>query len=65
MVVGRVLEEGPEKLVILDAEGVSHTWEPGLVDGRRRDLSSMPEDLAEKLSDSELRDVLAFLSQLK
>ncbi len=65
MVVGRVLEEGAEKLVILDAEGVRHTWEPGLVEGRRRDLSSMPEDLAEKLSDSELRDLLAFLSQLK
>lgn len=65
MVVGRVLEEGPKKLVILDAEGVKHAWEPELVEGRRRDLSSMPEDLAEKLSDSELRDVLAFLSQLK
>jgi len=49
----------------LDAEGVKHAWEPDLVEGRRRDLSSMPEDLAEKLSDSELRDVLAFLSQLK
>jgi cytochrome c1 len=36
-----------------------------MVEGRRRDLSSMPEDLAEKLSDSELRDLLAFLSQLK
>lgn len=61
MVVGRIVEETATELLILDAEGVEHTWEPDLVEGRRKGLSSMPEDMWEKLSDSELRDLLAFL----
>ena len=65
MLVGRILSEGPDSLVILDAEGLEHTWDPDLVEGRREDLSSMPGDLAEKLSDSELRDILAFLGEQK
>ena len=61
MLVGRILKEDLDSLVILDAEGLEHTWDPDLVGGRREDLSSMPGDLAQKLSDSELRDILAFL----
>jgi len=65
VLVGRVVEEDQSGLVVLDAEGERHELAPGEVEARRKDVSAMPADLAEKLSDRELRDLEAFLESLR
>jgi len=65
ILVGRIVSEGKEGLLVLDAEGQEHELGPDDVEARRKDVSAMPGDLAEKLSDRELRDLTAYLKSLK
>ena len=65
VLVGRILSEGQDGLVVLDAEGQEHELGPEDVEARRKDVSAMPSDLAEKLSDRELRDLTAYLKSLQ
>ena len=62
LLVGRILSESVELLVVLDAEGVEHELLPAEIELRKRDVSAMPQGLADSLSLRELRDLLAFLS---
>ena len=64
-VVGRVVEEGPLQIVVMDAEGVEILLEPDEIEARRQDLSAMPLGLVESLSLRELRDLVAYLASLK
>lgn len=65
VLVGRIVEEDGQGVVVLDAEGQRHELAADEIDARRKDVSAMPADLAEKLSDRELRDLVAFLENLR
>ena len=65
VLVGRIVEEDDTGLVVLDADGESHELGPDDVEARRKDVSAMPGDLAEKLSDRELRDLTEYLASLR
>ena len=63
VVVGRVVEETPERLVVQTPQKETLELAPAEIEGRRRDLSSMPQDVASHLGRRELRDLIAFLSE--
>ncbi|MEX1024734.1 MAG: HEAT repeat domain-containing protein [Planctomycetota bacterium] len=63
-IVGRVNVETPDSVQVIDAEGVLHDLSKSSIDVRRKDLSSMPEGLADSLSREEMRDLLAYLATL-
>ncbi|MDA0947883.1 MAG: HEAT repeat domain-containing protein, partial [Planctomycetota bacterium] len=65
VLVGRLVEDDEDGVVVLDAEGERHELAADEVEARRKDVSAMPADLAEKLSDRELRDLAAFLESLR
>lgn len=64
MLVGRILEETAEEVVVLDAEGETFSVAPAEVEGRRRDVSAMPKGLVDGLSPRQLRDLMAYLRSL-
>lgn len=61
---GRILSETPDAIRLIDAEGKEHELHPADVESRRPALSAMPSGLAQHLSKSEMRDLLAFLASL-
>ncbi|MCC6405654.1 MAG: HEAT repeat domain-containing protein [Planctomycetes bacterium] len=61
---GRILSETPDAIRVLDAEGNEHELHPADVAARRPALSAMPSGLAQHLSASEMRDLVAFLANL-
>ena len=59
---GIVTGETDETLSLLDADGKVTEIEKETIEGRRDGKSSMPEDLASKLTRDELRDLIAYLA---
>jgi len=63
VVLGRIVEETPGRLIVQTPQKETVELDPGEVEGRRKDLSSMPQDIASHLARRELRDLVAFLSE--
>jgi quinoprotein glucose dehydrogenase len=59
---GRILSEDGEWIVVETPQKETLEIAPDEVSARRRDLSSMPQDISSHLSRRELRDLLAFLA---
>jgi len=65
-ITGLAIEETPERLVIKTAEGERVVIRAGEVEERRNsDVSLMPDNLAQGMSDGDLVDLLAYLGTLK
>ena len=63
LATGIVKEETEEQLALMDQDG-NVTWlDKDSILGRKDGKSSMPEDLIEKLSKDELRDLVAYLAE--
>jgi putative heme-binding domain-containing protein len=63
---GRLAADGPEELVLLDAEGKKHAIKKGDVDRRQEsELSLMPDGLNTGLSLQDFADLIAYLETLK
>ncbi len=60
--VGIVTEESDETIRLINAEGVVTMIPVDSVEGRRAGKSSMPENLVENLTQSEIRDLIEFLA---
>jgi quinoprotein glucose dehydrogenase len=65
IVVGIVRHEDRSRIELVDAEGKTVFVDTATVENRVKGKSAMPEKLAEQMSRRELRDLVAFLSQLK
>jgi len=66
VITGLAVEDTPERLVVKTADGQRITLRPGdIKDRKTRDLSLMPEGLAQTLSDQDLVDLLTYLSTLR
>lgn len=63
--VGIVKQRDDEKIVLLDDQGVRKTILQEDIDDIRATKSSMPEDLVDKLTLLELRDLIEYLASLK
>ena len=57
--------ETEEELVLIDADANHVTILKEHIEGKKTGKSSMPEDLVDKLSASEIRDLVEYLSQRK
>jgi quinoprotein glucose dehydrogenase len=62
---GLVKSETEEELVLIDADANHVTILKEHIEGKKTGKSSMPEDLVDKLSASEIRDLVEYLSQRK
>jgi putative heme-binding domain-containing protein len=66
VITGLPVEEAADRLVLKTAEGQRLSLRTGEIEERKQsDLSLMPENLAQTMSDQDLVDLLAFLSTLK
>jgi putative heme-binding domain-containing protein len=66
IVTGLIVEDTPEHLVIKDADGKRQTIPPSEIEDRKTsDLSLMPEGLAQTMTDTELVDLLSYLTTLR
>ncbi len=66
VLTGLIVEEAPDRIVLKTADGKRHTINPKDVEDRKiTEVSLMPEGLAEAMSDTDLVDLLAFLTTLK
>src|SRR5262249_56835613 len=64
-VAGIVKEETDKELKLMDAEGKITVVPKEKIDEREKGKSSMPEDLVQKLSKSEIRDLVEFLATVR
>jgi quinoprotein glucose dehydrogenase len=64
-VVGIVRHEDRSRIELVDAEGKTIFIDPAAVENRLKGKSAMPDKLTEHMSRRELRDVVAYLSQLQ
>ncbi len=62
---GILKSEDAKAVRLMTAEGQLIAVPKDQIDERRRGLSAMPADLVDKLTRSELRDLVAFLASLK
>ena len=62
IVAGRVVEESPELLRVLQSSGETVEVEPATIVERRPDLSAMPEGLGQFLTPREMRDLVEYLA---
>ena len=62
---GRVEAESDAELVLIDAEGIRTRIPIEEIEARKAGKSSMPEDLVDKLSPQEIRDLVEYLDQRK
>lgn len=65
VLAGIVKEETPNRLILVDANAKRWTIAPGEIEQRTRGKSAMPDDVVQRLSRRELRDLVEFLSTLK
>jgi quinoprotein glucose dehydrogenase len=63
--VGILKGEDAGQLRLITADGVIITIAKDQIEGRSRGKSAMPEDIIQKLSKSEVRDLVEFLANLK
>lgn len=61
---GRVIDEDDVYVVLQDSDGERHTIPHEEIDERRTGLSAMPEGLADGLTRTEMRDLIAYLKTL-
>jgi quinoprotein glucose dehydrogenase len=64
-VAGVLKSEDAKEVKLITAEGVTITVQKSQIDERRRGKSPMPEDLHQKISRRDLRDLVEFLTTLK
>ncbi len=64
VLVGRVLAEDGERVLVVDAEGVETELPLAAIQARRTGLSAMPEGQGELLTREDLRDLLEYLARL-
>ncbi|HEV3146906.1 MAG TPA: PVC-type heme-binding CxxCH protein [Gemmataceae bacterium] len=64
-VTGVLKSEDDKEVKIMTAEGVPLTIDKNKIEERRRGKSPMPDDLHQKLTKRELRDLIEFLADLK
>jgi putative membrane-bound dehydrogenase-like protein len=65
-VIGIITEDTPRRVTVKNEQGESVWLKPADIKGRRKsNLSMMPEDLVTKMSETDLVDLLEFLSTLK
>ena len=66
VITGLPVEDTADRLVLKTAEGQRVSLRPAQIEGRKvSDISLMPDALAESITDTDLVDLLAFLSTLK
>lgn len=65
VVTGIIRHETDAKIELIDAAAKTIVVDPSTVESRVKGKSAMPENLAEQMTQRELRDLVAFLSQLK
>jgi quinoprotein glucose dehydrogenase len=65
VIVGRLRGETERELVLFLPEGVEERIPKSRIRARKPGLSAMPEDIAKSLSKRDLRNLVAFLSQLR
>jgi quinoprotein glucose dehydrogenase len=65
VVTGRIRSETDERITLETPQKEILELLPDEVEARRRDQSSMPQDVATHLTRQELRDLVAFLSEQK
>ncbi len=65
IVSGRIEKEGDAEVVLLLADGQRNTIAKPEIRARKPALSAMPEDVVKALSKRDLRDLVAFLAELK
>jgi quinoprotein glucose dehydrogenase len=63
--VGRIEKETDAEVVLVLADGLRKTLRKASIAQRKAGLSSMPEDIAKRLSKRDLRDLVEFLSSLR
>jgi quinoprotein glucose dehydrogenase len=62
ILAGRVLDEGPQRLTILQSDGVPVEVEVARILERRPDLSAMPEGMGQFLTRRQMRDLVEYLA---
>lgn len=62
---GIVKQDTDEFLELMNADGALIRIEQANIEARKRGLSSMPADIKDKLTPSEIRDLIEFLASLK
>lgn len=66
VVVGLLLSQTEELVVIKDAQGIEHRLETDVIESlKKQEVSLMPESLIEALSSQDLIDLVAYLTTLK
>ena len=65
MIDGVLRGEDKDSIRVITSEGQLLTIKKGDIDERKTGKSAMPEDLAQKLSKAEIRDLVEFLAGLK
>ena len=65
VIVGRLRGETERELVLFLSEGVEERIPKSRIRARKPGLSAMPEDVAKSLSKRDLRNLVAFLAQLR
>jgi quinoprotein glucose dehydrogenase len=65
IVTGIIRHETDSKIELVDAEAKTIVVDPSTVESRVKGKSAMPENLMDHTTQRELRDLLAFLTQLK
>jgi len=65
VVTGVLREESDKEVTVIDAENKRITVPKDEIDDRQRGKSAMPEDAITKISESELRDLIEYLSTRK
>jgi quinoprotein glucose dehydrogenase len=62
IVAGRVIEESPDLVRVLQSDGTTAEVDPSTIVERRADLSAMPEGLGQFLTPREMRDLVEYLA---
>ncbi len=62
---GVIRREDSSQIILVDAEAKEITIEADSVEERTKGNSSMPDNLVDRISQRELRDLIAYLSQLR
>jgi len=65
VVIGIIRSETKDKIELVDAEAKTIEVDPASIEERVKGKSAMSDGLAEKLTQRELRDLVAYLSQLQ
>src|SRR5262249_20936305 len=65
IITGVLRSEDDKDVRLVTAEGQPLTVPKDTIEDRRRGISAMPADLAQKLSKTELRDLIEFLASLR